>query len=162
MDGSGMADMDTRHEVFVHLRLPQLFVNPPHAFHEAVSIKRTRTRRVTFHPACAWRLSMVADRCMNRRETDHITRNVALSNLESFHIARTVLPSNLSSAPTSSSAGSPRADSPAFEVISSGFVMRSTDNPRHPAACLDLRPGGGDLARSTWRAAITLPLNTAS
>ena len=87
--------------------------------------------------------------------THHITRNVALSNRESFQIARTTSPSSLSSGPTFSSmeVGREAAAEP-FEVISSGFVIKSTESPLQPAACRAL--GFDDFARSIWREAITL------
>lgn len=100
-------------------------------------------------PPCIMRSSAPARRGMPEQQagTDHITRSVVLSNLDSFHIARTVSPSSLSSGPISSSTDSAGATVPAFDV-NSGLVIRSTESPRQPAACLGLRLGGGDLARS--------------
>ena len=105
------------------------------------------------------------------KRTDQITRRVSRSNRDSFQIARTIAPSNLSSAPTSDSSIEPArepATDPVPELgalsgpgIASGFVIKSTESPRHPAAWRGLR-GGGDLARSICRTASTFPLNTAS
>lgn len=93
-----------------------------------------------------------------KRESYQMTRSVSLFSLDSFQIARITLPSSCSSAPTSSST-EPARDAGAL-AISSGFVMRSTESPRQPAAWRGLR--GGDFARSTWRAAMTFALNTVS
>jgi len=75
----------------------------------------------------------------------HIALSFVRSSLDISQMRRTVRPSSRSSAPTSSSITSD-------DGISCGFVMRSTERPRQPAACR-LRPGGGDFARSCAAAA---------
>lgn len=86
------------------------------------------------------------------------------SSFDACQIFTTTRPPSRSSGPTSSSIGSTLGDS--ARVCSSGFVIKSTDSPRHPAACRALRPGGGDSARSLFLAerlcARTLLLKTAS
>jgi hypothetical protein len=78
----------------------------------------------------------------------------------------TIRPSSLSSfvtLTTSSTNGSGRV---AETGAISGFVIKSTESPRHPAACRGLRPGGGDMARSLSRVvlywAMIFLLNTPS
>ncbi|KAL7283696.1 LOW QUALITY PROTEIN: hypothetical protein ACG7TL_003132 [Trametes sanguinea] len=82
-------------------------------------------------------------------------------NLDSFQIARTTCPSSRSSAPTSSSTDPERDTGAGPTLATSGFVIKSTESPRHPAAWRVFR-SGGDLARSMCRAASTFPMKTAS
>ena len=83
------------------------------------------------------------------------------SSLDARQMTAMICPSSLSSGCTSSALFETAPD-----TRSSGFVTRSTDNPRHPAARLS-RPNGGDrspllLCAAARRCASTFPTNTAS
>lgn len=145
----------------------KLFVDSPHSTNEALEIERALFVCITFIPED----SSVRTAKRQAQRTHQISTNLRFSIPDRDHIDLIILPSRRSFGPTLSSTWG-RLGSLFFPLASwssSGVaVMRSTDNPRQPAACLPRFASAwasrrGSFARmaATRRRWMILALNTA-